>query len=236
MHVESATDAPRLGSRLPAVPDGAIHRVTNPSLQDGANRYLPGMARGRVVIRAAVLAVLIAGCTSEATPAPTPSDISASPTANLSPSLTPPTQTDPPTPPQRPEAMAMPSADGAAAAASHFVSLFPYIFATGDVAEWNAMSADDCGFCANTRTSVEEQMARGVRGEGSEITIHSARGTEISPGDAYSADIEFSQAPSFEVSMDGTRTPDGEGGRFRIHVALWWRDGWIVRAIDSTRV
>ena len=132
--------------------------------------------------------------------------------------------------------MATPGADGAAAAASHFVSLFPYIFATGDLTEWDAMSAGDCDFCANTRASVEEQMARGVRGEGSEITIHSARGTEISPGDAYSADIEFSQAPSFEVSADGTRAPDGEGGRFRIHVAMWWRDGWLVRAIDSTRV
>ena len=132
--------------------------------------------------------------------------------------------------------MGAPGAEGAAAAASYFISLYPYVFATGDLSEWDALSEADCKYCQNVRASVEDQLARGVRGEGSEITVITADGTEIAHGDAYAADLEITQAPSFEVTSDGTRVPDGDGGRFRLHLALWWRDGWLVRAVDATRV
>jgi len=132
--------------------------------------------------------------------------------------------------------MTAPSAEGAAAAARYFVALYPYIFATGDLTEWDTLSADDCKYCINTRASVEDQIARGVRGEGSDITVASAMGTELSAGETYAADLEITQGPSFEVSADGTRTPDGEGGTFRLHLALIWHDGWQVRAVDASRV
>ena len=131
--------------------------------------------------------------------------------------------------------MGTPSAQGAAAAATYFVSLYPYIFATGDLSEWDALSDVDCQYCQNVRASVEDQVARGVRGEGSDITVVSADGTELAPGDTYAADLEITQAPSFEVKSDGTRVPDGDGGRYQLHLALWWREGWLIRAVDATR-
>jgi len=180
-----------------------------------------------------VAALLVAGCTGQQPPiaTSTPALVTPYPSAT-----TPAPDTQTALPPERPEAMTTPSPDGAAAAATYFVSLYPYVFATGDLTEWAALSADDCKYCLNTQASVEDQVMRGVKGEGSEIEVHNATGTELSPGDTYSADLEITQAPSFEVSHDGSRVPDGEGGTFAIHVALLWRDGWLVRAVDATRM
>ena len=35
------------------------------------------------------------------------------------------------------------------AVAEYFVLLYPYVYATGDLAEWNALSDPDCKFCAS---------------------------------------------------------------------------------------
>ncbi len=38
-------------------------------------------------------------------------------------------------------------AEGAAAAAEYFIELYPYVMATGDTEEFEAMSHRACGFC-----------------------------------------------------------------------------------------
>lgn len=62
--------------------------------------------------------------------------------------------------------MGTPGTDGAAAAASYFMELYPYVLATGDLAEWDAISADTCDFCINTRAEVERLEAAGLRSIG----------------------------------------------------------------------
>ncbi|MEE6295272.1 DUF6318 family protein [Georgenia sp. MJ278] len=59
-------------------------------------------------------------------------------------------------PPERPAEMARTDEAGAVAAAQYFLSLFGYGAATGDVAEWDAMSDPDCLGCAGLR---EEMVA-----------------------------------------------------------------------------
>ena len=61
-----------------------------------------------------------------------------------------------PAKPERPEAMNHKDAEGAAAAAEYFIELYPYVMATGDVEEFEAMSHRACGFCADAL----EQAAR----------------------------------------------------------------------------
>lgn len=53
-----------------------------------------------------------------------------------------------PAKPERPEAMKRTDAEGAAAAAEYFIELYPYVMATGDTEEFEAMSHRACGFCA----------------------------------------------------------------------------------------
>lgn len=50
--------------------------------------------------------------------------------------------------PVRPEAMDLDDAEGAAAAAEYFIELYPYVMRSGDTAEFEAMSHEACGFCA----------------------------------------------------------------------------------------
>lgn len=205
--------------------------MADPALHDGANRYLPGMVRGRVVIGAAVVAVLIAGCTSEAAPAPTDSP---SVTATHAPSRTP-SVSAAATAPQRPEAMATPSADGAAAAATYFLQLYPYARATGDLAEWQALAADECTFCTSVEAEVTSLIEQGQTVSGGAITVSSADGTEVIANESYSAQLLFMEAPT-ETWSGTTLVSTGDGGRYEALAVLRWNgQAWEVRAVDLSQ-
>ncbi len=98
----------------------------------------------------ALVAGLAADCSgSGAKSVPSATTARSSPTA--SPSLTP---TASPAPdasvkPVRPAAMDQVSAAGAEAVAVYFLQLFPYVFASGEVTEWEALSHPECVYCAN---------------------------------------------------------------------------------------
>lgn len=114
------------------------------------------MRRSRVLSRArrrslavgAVVAVgwVVTGCTGGGDPGPSPSvDEPVVPTPSESPEPSP-TETGP-VKPERPAAMERDGAEGAAAAAEYFLELYPYVMATGDTTEWEAMSHAECGYC-----------------------------------------------------------------------------------------
>ncbi len=58
--------------------------------------------------------------------------------------------------PEKPAKMSENSPEGAVAAAEYFVSLYPYVYATGDLTEWDAMSEDGCVFCSSVHDNVTE--------------------------------------------------------------------------------
>ncbi|MCL3791845.1 hypothetical protein H6X68_04415 [Actinomyces sp. 186855] len=63
--------------------------------------------------------------------------------------------------PERPEGMDKLSPEGARAAAEYFLSLYPYVYATGDLSDWQAMSDAGCVFCNNVITNVTELHSAG---------------------------------------------------------------------------
>ncbi|UZN03037.1 DUF6318 family protein [Cellulomonas sp. S1-8] len=193
--------------------------------------------RGRIVV--VVVAVgLVTGCTADAEPVAT---ASAEPTVTATESPTP-TPTPTPTmdvtvPPERPEAMGTASADGAAAAARYFISLYPYAYATGDLAAWNELAATGCAFCDSTRDGVTRVHQGGGRVEGGTITVESADGTEVDAGRWYSATVVATEAPSAEHDVNGTILSESPGGVYEFAVALTFASGsWIVDAVDVTPV
>ena len=143
-----------------------------------------------------VLAVAAAGCTEAAAdPPPEPPPA----TAETSPS---PTPTPTPTPvapetvkPERPEAMATVDVDGAVAVARYFLALYPYVYATGDLEEWRALSHPECVFCASVVTNVESNAAAGSVTEGGLMSITSLSAMEIDPGLWYSAVGSLTEGP-----------------------------------------
>ena len=129
--------------------------------------------------------------------------------------------------------MASASADGAASAATHFMTLYRYAYATGDVTEWDALSSDTCDFCASTREGATRVASSGARIEGGEITVTSAAGTEVDPGRWYSATLTVSEAPSREIAASGDVVKSSEGGDYEFFLALSFVDGgWQVDAVE----
>ncbi|WP_255499749.1 DUF6318 family protein [Actinotalea sp. JY-7885] len=143
----------------------------------------------------------LAGCTRdsvEPTPAPT---VSSSPTATPSPT---PTPTTPPEAiaPERPAAMDEISVAGAEAAATYFMQLYPYAYATGDLTEWRNLSDPECVFCNSVVLNVEEQVAAGHSSTGSRMDVHEVFAWEISVG-RYGATVNATEGPSMELDASG---------------------------------
>ena len=123
--------------------------------------------------------------------------------------------------------MAQAGRDGAAAAATYFMSLYPYVLATGDLAAWDAMSAPSCDFCNNTRSEVERLRAAGQRNLGG-ITVLAATGTDLGSNGWHSASLEVEIHRSSDVDEEGTVVASREGGTYSVDLALTWSGGWLV--------
>lgn len=105
---------------------------------DGAVMRIAGL------VLAAGLA--LSACTG-ANPDP---EVSAGPTGDPTPTASASPSPSVPTKPKRPEAMEREDAEGAAAAAEYFIELYPYVMATGDTEEFEAMSHRACDYCRGT--------------------------------------------------------------------------------------
>jgi len=120
--------------------------------------------------------------------------------------------------------------EGATAAAEHFMRLYGYIFATGDLEEWQSMSHSECRFCAGAAERVEELFADGGYATGGEFEVQDVE-TQVSD-DAESAilvALTGIEAPSREYSRDGVEVRALEGGGATYTFALEREsDRWIV--------
>ncbi|MBO3103701.1 DUF6318 family protein [Cellulomonas fengjieae] len=187
----------------------------------------------RVVVGAVASALCVSACTGstpkppQGTDSPTVTPTAPTPTPTPSPTL------DLTVPPVAPEAMATPSADGAAAAATYFTQLYAYAYATADLTAWKAMSEPDCQFCENVINGVTAMVAAGESDTSSAVAVFDSFGTEIDPGVAYSATVRANQGPSERRDKAGNVISRGVGGDVELYFALAWRDGWFVREVDT---
>lgn len=123
--------------------------------------------------------------------------------------------------------MASAGPEGAAAAASYLMQLYPYVLATGDLSEWDALSADTCDFCVNTRDEVERLRSAGLRSLGG-VTIRSAVGKDLGANGWHTATLDVEIAPSQDLDATGSVVATTDGGSYRLDVALTWSDRWII--------
>lgn len=132
--------------------------------------------------------------------------------------------------PTRPAAMERDDIEGAKAAAEYFLALYPYIFATGDLKEWQRMSHQECQFCAGAADRVDELSAKGGFALGGELEVENvfAQGPDGSNGE-YRVGLMVRESPSTEFSNDGKEMLTLSGGRAQYSFALHWSDeGWKV--------
>lgn len=84
--------------------------------------------------------------------------------------------------------------DGAIAAATYFMQLYPYVFATGDVTALQALSHPDCAFCTKVSkdaAALHEEFGNHM--EGLETRFVSASGSEVDPGREFTVEAEVEQ-------------------------------------------
>lgn len=176
-------------------------------------------------------ALAISGCTGGG-PGPEPSA-----STTVEPSVTAsPTPSDPGVAkPERPADMDRTDEAGAAAAAEYFLSLYSYVMQTGDLAEWDAMSWETCGFCSGVRESALEIAASGDTYRGGEISVTDIRVLPIDEEiGGYPVDVAVLQEPSRRLSSSGAVVQEspGEGGSVRVDT-LFTSDRWAILAVAS---
>ena len=202
--------------------------------------------RGRMLWALAGLLVLV-GCTpaeGEETPTPTVSDGASEATEPAADEAgdddasggEDPSEEPPPPPeveaPERPAEMNEETVDGAIAAATYFMELYPYIYATGDLAEWDELSDDGCEFCDNSRELALDLTEGGGYATGGEVEIFSADGGGPYDDDVFAVQLGIHFAPSTFVYADGVREDHGEAERPDFRLSMLWRDGaWVVLGV-----
>ncbi|MBB2924921.1 DUF6318 family protein [Cellulomonas cellasea] len=208
-----------------------LPRAADDARRPARRRRLAGASYGGAI--GALALSMLTSCSGEPAAEPTPtSTASASPTAD-------PTPTPTTTPePERPAAMDDPGVDGAVAAATYFLSLYPYVYNTGDLTAWKALSHPECVFCASVVTNVEAMHAKGNHQEGTDTTVSSARAQEIEPGALYAVDMTVSQGPAVELDRNGAVVEEDPSTTESVmHVAVQ-RAGsvWVIRECEVESV
>ncbi|MFD6164095.1 DUF6318 family protein [Oerskovia sp. NPDC060287] len=177
------------------------------------------------------MGVVLGGCS---TPAPevekTPPVVSQAPSPTPTPTPTP----TGPVKPERPADMDRTDEVGAAAAATYFLELYPYVMATGDFVEWDAMTwAETCEFCTIVRaesvtTKENGHIYTGAALELSAVTV-GALDTLIG---GYPVTANYIQSPHREETRSGVivSEDDGSAGRLQIDT-LSTDEGWKILAL-----
>ena len=176
-------------------------------------------------------AALLAGCAADADPQPRPEPMPTTTAPSASPTAAERPEVEKPTPP---EAMRRDDVAGAEAAAQYFLQLYPYVYATGDLTDWKAMSHPECGFCRSVETDVTDidQWWR-LRNRRRTPQVSEIKGREPLSGNPYfRVDIRASQEPTTVIHLDGG-SEKSSGGKNTLIFALGNDEGhWTVREVQ----
>ena len=134
--------------------------------------------------------------------------------------------------PERPENMDEDSPEGAVATGSYFVQLYPYVYATGDLEQWRAMTRQDCLFCGSVITNVTSLHDSGGWKDPWVHTITETGYSDPGPGSEYSrVDIVFSQEAAYTYDGTGAEPEVAEphSGTVIIFAMKYVEGHWIIR-------
>ena len=193
-----------------------------------------GTTAAPVAAMAAAAALVLAGCTPGSGPSPTAPVSSAPPVTATPPSTPTPTESVAPetVAPERPAEMDDISVEGAEATARYFLELYPYVYATGDLEEWESLSHPECKFCASVAEDVVQAASSGHTSRGGMFSIELARAVKVSD-DLYSVDFEVVQGASETFDVEGKRVGESGESTGLVNVLLIPEaSAWAVRGVE----
>ena len=132
--------------------------------------------------------------------------------------------------PQRPAEADQRTVDGAVAAAQYFITLYPYVYATGDLTAFRTMSDATCKFCDSVITSATNMHTSGGWADpwGQQITFTSIT-ADVSTPNRYV--VELHLVSDQHVAHNTGKSPvTVEAFEVAVLVQVLWKDGtgWIV--------
>ena len=134
--------------------------------------------------------------------------------------------------PERPENMDEDSPEGAVATGSYFVQLYPYVYATGDLEQWRAMTRQDCLFCGSVITNVTSLHDSGGWRDPWSQNIVKTTYLDPDPGSEYSrVDVTFDREATYTYDGTGAEPEVAEphSGTVIIFAMKYVEGHWIIR-------
>ena len=137
--------------------------------------------------------------------------------------------------PQRPARADQHDLTGAIAAAQYFITLYPYVYATGDLTAFRTMSDATCKFCDSVITSAAAMHVAGGWGDpwGQQITFTSIT-ADISTPNRYVVELHLVSDEHMAHNM-GKPSTTVEAFEMTLLVQVLWKDGsgWIVEEVAT---
>ncbi|CED92171.1 DUF6318 family protein, partial [Actinomyces succiniciruminis] len=124
--------------------------------------------------------------------------------------------------------------EGAATAATYFLNLFPYVFATGDLDAWQNMSDDNCEFCNNVASDVTDRHNAGDWVDPWEQVV-TPLGYWVDDADPnrYVVRAQATSEAHTAHSQDGTLTEVEASDDVLLIQLFWSREDWTIEAIEA---
>ena len=135
--------------------------------------------------------------------------------------------------PKRPAAMDRDDEEGAIAAAEHFLRLSLYGAATGDWAEYDAMSMDTCTFCENYKKANQEAYEAGKRSSNTEMSVvESGFGAWPDDASCKRVDLLVERGAHARSNVHGT-SEDVEAETSVMAFVECFEDAWRVLELEA---
>jgi hypothetical protein len=118
---------------------------------------------------------------------------------------------------------------GAEAAAKYFLQLDAYMQATGDTAEWAAMSHPTCAFCTKRLEQAKLVAQNGDTFTGGESSVQIVTRYEQDPATSiWPMDVRVDETATRITRPDGTVAFEKDANAFSARVEVAHRDGtWV---------
>ena len=131
--------------------------------------------------------------------------------------------------PERPAGMDEFTVEGAAFAGEYFLLLYPYVYATGDLEPWQAMSDPGCVFCNNVMAKVTDMHSTGGwLDPWQQEAVAEHYGVSEEDPNLLAMSFRFSHPESVDHDgLGGTRTAKGEDIILVLQMR-WTGQAWVI--------
>ena len=131
--------------------------------------------------------------------------------------------------PERPAGMDDLSPEGLRLAGEYVLALYLYVYATGDLSDWRAMSIPECGFCNSVIAKVTDLHSSGGWSDPwqQEVVAESYGVSEEDPN-VWAVAFHYSHSESLDHDgSGGTSTVDAEDVTFVLQMR-WTGQTWVI--------